>query len=440
MRLSLNYRLVTPLDHDPDKRFRSGRTDENASIAGELLLKVLYRFGDLRILHVVHFFVICDMCIDKRLGHHLADFCKLGERLSGFLHDGQKVESREQAVTGRVLVEVNDMTGLLAAEIKSLLEHALEDIPVSDLGFLDVDVFTVAHHEESEVAHDRYDDSVLFEFSLFLHVPPDDCHDLIAVYDISLFIDGQEPVRVAVEGKAACSTLRDDSFLQLFKVSRAAVLIDIRPVRIRMNRDKVCAESPDGLCIRPEGCALGAVHYEFHSGEVGRDKRHRILDVFLPHVKVVRDPSDIFAGREGDILHLRTYLGLDLVLFCIRQFEAAAVKKLDSVEFHRVVRCRDDDPRIRMMFFRKECDRRCRKNAEIDDVCADRARTGHQCVCQHIAGLAGVCSDHDERPMAVLIACKHICACFAELHCKKRRKLAVCDAAHTIRTEHSAHR
>ena len=63
--------------------------------------------------------------------------------------------------------------------------------------------------------------------------------------------------------------------------------------------------------------------------------------VFILQIKAVFDLSHPGSDRKYHVFHVVAYQRFNLILQCIGKLVALAVEELDSVKFHRIVRCRD---------------------------------------------------------------------------------------------------
>ena len=66
---------------------------------------------------------------------------------------------------------------------------------------------------KTQVAHDGAYDHIRIEPSFFLHTQGVNHHDMVAIHDISLFIDEKTAVRIAVIGNTAVRPHFDNHFL-----------------------------------------------------------------------------------------------------------------------------------------------------------------------------------------------------------------------------------
>ena len=98
------------------------------------------------------------------------------------------MQRAEQTVTGGILIQENNVSGLFSAETCTDFLHAFQYITVAYLGLLHGNAVLLSHQEESQITHYGCYDSVLFQGSLALHKVADDCHDLVTVYNLTIFV------------------------------------------------------------------------------------------------------------------------------------------------------------------------------------------------------------------------------------------------------------
>ena len=79
-------------------------------------------------------------------------------------HDAQQLNSRKQAVTGRVVIEENDMPRpCFPTEELAVFSHFFQDVAVADSSDFRLAAHFFQGFVEADVAHDRTDDGILFE-------------------------------------------------------------------------------------------------------------------------------------------------------------------------------------------------------------------------------------------------------------------------------------
>ena len=90
------------------------------------------------------------------------------------------------------------MAGLLAAQHRTRLEHALEHMSVAHCGLLDLDAAVLHGALEPEIAHHGRNHAVAGELPTRGEVGSADGLDHVAVDRVAVGVDGQQPVRIAV--------------------------------------------------------------------------------------------------------------------------------------------------------------------------------------------------------------------------------------------------
>ena len=141
------------------------------------------------------------------------------------------------------------MAGLLTAEGVAVLGHVLVDEAVADLRLLIADTGGVERLIKAEVRHDGRHDLVADELTVLGHVLPAEIHDLVAVHEISLMVDGEAAVRVTIEGEANIAALIHHIFLQTLDMRGAAVIVNVKAVRLVVNDVRIGAECVKN-CLR----------------------------------------------------------------------------------------------------------------------------------------------------------------------------------------------
>ena len=118
---------------------------------------------------------------------------------------------------------------------------------------------------QAAVAHHRGDDPVAVQLVLFLQVCGANGHNGITVHHLPLFIHGNKPVPVTVEGQPQVRLLLFHGFLQQNRVGGAAVHIYLPSVRAAAECDDLRPQFP----VQPGSCfavgAVGAVKGNFES-------------------------------------------------------------------------------------------------------------------------------------------------------------------------------
>src|SRR5438105_2637446 len=87
-----------------------------------------------------------------------AHFTPRGERAARFANRVQHLQRRDDAVAGGVLVEADEMAGVLAAELPALFAHQFQHVAVADARAAEADAEARHRLLEREVGHQRAGD------------------------------------------------------------------------------------------------------------------------------------------------------------------------------------------------------------------------------------------------------------------------------------------
>ena len=249
----------------------------------------------------------------------------------------------EDPVAGRREVAHDDVAGLFAAQREGTGSHRLEDIAVADGSLHDGDAGLFEGQDETKVAHDGGYDRVVVQAAFVTCGEGENGQYVVAVDDIALSIDRKAAIGIAVEGETGHGAMFDDGLLQVFEMSRTAVLVDVEPVGLGMNGDDVGAKGCEDFGSDPEGSAVGAVENDGQSVKSDGGGADEMLDVTGDTGTAVPDATDAGAGRAlPGFFEPIFYRAFDVVV----EFESAASEELDAVIRHRVVARRDHDAHI----------------------------------------------------------------------------------------------
>ena len=167
------------------------------------------------------------MHVDEYLRVLLHDAGKIGEGASGALEHGQQLQSRHQAVAGGVVLQEDDVTGLLAADDSTVREHALQNVAVAHGGLNHLEALLLHSDGEAQVAHDGRDDLGVGELATSGEVGTADSQDVVTVDLIALAVHEQHAVGVAVVGQTDVSMGAQHELAQGLEVRRAALNVNV---------------------------------------------------------------------------------------------------------------------------------------------------------------------------------------------------------------------
>ena len=292
--------------------------------------------------------------------------------------------------------------------------------------------------DEAQVGHDGDDRSIAVQTTLFLHVHGQQGDDLVAVDLLTLLVAGEAAVRVAVKGDAAVKAALDDSLFQIVQMGAAHTGVDVLSVRLHADKGTLCAQTGEqlpGYCCRG---TVGAVDADVQAGQVAVDGLIQVVGVILDAVGAVGHAAHIVAGGQLEARALIVDIGFNFVLHLVRQLVAGAGENFDAVEFHRVVRRRDDHAGVGVVLAHQIGHGGSGDDAQTLNVRAHAAQTGGQGSFQHITGLAGVLADEDTGLVASA-AGQHGGSAASDEHRHLTGQVCTSHAAHTVGTKILSH-
>ncbi len=127
-----------------------------------------------------------------------------------------------------------------------------------------------------------------------------------------------------------------------------------------------------------------------------------MVGVVLDAVGAAGHAAHIVAGGQLEARALIVDVDFNFVLHLVRQLVAGAGEDFDAVEFHRVVRRRDDHAGVGIVLAHQIGHGGSGQHAQTLHVRTHAAQTGGQGSFQHITGLAGVLADQDAGRWPVL--------------------------------------
>ena len=112
----------------------------------------------------------------------------------------------------------DDMAGLFTAEDITVRHHILSNVFVAYLRLLSVDADCIAGLVQAHVGHNRCDDGVAVQLSLFLHVLAAHEHNLVTVDNAAFLIHSQAAVGIAIIGEANIQAVVHNILLEILNM------------------------------------------------------------------------------------------------------------------------------------------------------------------------------------------------------------------------------
>src|SRR5690606_1011072 len=115
----------------------------------------------------------------QELRHLLETGADFRHRPVLLLQHGQQLQGRHKAITGRGEIREDDVTRLLAADIKTLGAHRLEHIAVAHLGAFEREAKAAEIALKAKIAHDGGDNATALEHFALKPALGDHRHELV---------------------------------------------------------------------------------------------------------------------------------------------------------------------------------------------------------------------------------------------------------------------
>ena len=228
-----------------------------------------------------------------------------------------------------------------------------------------------------------------------------DGHHPVAVDGVSLLVDRQAAVRVAVKGDAKIIPAVLHRGAQGLKMRRAAALVDVDAVRLVIQILHLQRETAEQIPRRGRGRAVRAVD-EHAQGLQILHGGGQVVEIILRREAAGHDLADLAVRLDGQLTLAQDQL-LDARLERVAELEALGREHLDAVVLVRIVRGGDDHARVRVQIDRQICDRRRRDDAKQDRVAAAGRQARDERAFEHVGGNARVLADDDGRLRAGIV-------------------------------------
>src|SRR3982075_1801390 len=427
----LDHDTVVALAHHPDHRLGAGRADQQPAMAVEPFFAGVNRGFDLG---VVERLAAAIAHILQDLRQRVEAMTDLRHRAAKFLHHREHLKGCDKTVAGGGVVRQNDVTGGFAAEIVAAAQHLFEYIAVADRRAHEFDALAFEEAFQSEIRHHGCYDTWLGEATVFLPALRDHREQLVAIDQVSAFIDENDAVGVAIERDANVGAHFANLAAQRLRRGGSAFLVDIESVRVDADSDNIGAQLPQRFRHHLIGRAVSAIDHHAQAVEA-EIARQRALGEFDVAVMDTVDPAgtpETGALRQTLVERL-VQQSLDLLIDIVGQFKALRAEQLDAVVFEQIMRSGNHHAEIGTHRLGQHRHRRRRHRAKQQHIHADRGKSGHHRVFDHVAGKTRILADDDA--VAMLAALKHQTSRLPDLERQLRRNQTVGTAPNPIRPE-----
>ena len=206
------------------------------------------------------------------------------------------------------------MTGLLSSEIISVFQHIFKNITIPDFCFLYMNALFFTHQTESQIRHHGDNNGVLCKFSVFFQEISANRHDLISIYQLSVFIYSKHTIRISVKCNTDICLFGNNSCTQFVHMGRTTIGINVRSIWIGMNSDQICPQIFQRLNRSIGTCAFCTVHNDLQRRQIYRNRLFLKRNILIHNIKPILNPADSRSDRKNNVFHIIPDQCLDFVL------------------------------------------------------------------------------------------------------------------------------
>ncbi|SIK81969.1 Uncharacterised protein [Mycobacteroides abscessus subsp. abscessus] len=141
-----------------------------------------------------------------------------------------KMKTGQNAVASCRIITHNHVTRLLATEVKPVSVHRFKNVAVTHRSAFQLNALLFQVQLKTQRAHHCSNQGIVFEATCILHRNSENGHNFVAVHHVALLIHCQAAIGIAVMGNTHISTVFYHGSLELFGVSRAHAVVDIRAI------------------------------------------------------------------------------------------------------------------------------------------------------------------------------------------------------------------
>jgi hypothetical protein len=276
--------------------------------------------------------------VEDQIGAHFL------QRQPVALQCSQHLQAGDDAVSGGVMIQADDVAGVFAAQCPALFVQHFQHIAVAHLGPRKGDAEACQGMLEAEIAHQGADHA-RYGFPAELRGLGDHVEDLVAVVHVTVGINHDDAVAVAVQGDAHVGAALQDSVADALGRRGADLVVDVHAVGLGAHHEELGPQLMEDLGGHHVGGAVGAVERDLHAAQIELVGEGALAELHVAPPGVV-DPPRLAELGGRFAAHGLVEAGLDLQLHRVGELGARCSEELDPVVFKRVVGRRNDDAHL----------------------------------------------------------------------------------------------
>ncbi|CAB4791080.1 unannotated protein [freshwater metagenome] len=265
------------------------------------------------------------------------------------------------------------------------------------------------------------------------HRQRQDPHDVIAVDQSSVRINGQTTIGISIVRDASVSSVLEDGGLQRLRVCRTTVVINGPAIESVRQHHNVRAKGAQRLGTNSRGGTIGAIDDNAQPIKTRWHGCDQMIDIGLGGRQIFTHPADLFAYRERSS---SIKSGLNGIFLLIGELVPTRAEELNAVIGHRVMASRQHHAQGRACLLSQQRNRRSRNNTNANDIKSRAGQTSNNCSFEEFTGRPRITTNYCVRSLA---ASQHSCRRSTQAQGKVSGQINVGKTTHTVGSKQTRH-
>ncbi len=179
--------------------------------------------------------------------------------LAAFDKARKYLQRSNSSIAGCGMVQKDHMTRLFPAHIHPVSAHFFQHIAVTHFGTYQFQMLACQIAFQTKVGHHRGDNTAACQQTILAHRCRHQRHDLVAIDNLALFIDNNQPVGIAIQRNANMRACGNHGLLQGRHMGGTNPIVDILAVGRNADGGNLCPQLPDCSWCNLIGRPIGAI-------------------------------------------------------------------------------------------------------------------------------------------------------------------------------------
>ncbi|MNQ86609.1 hypothetical protein D3C85_1018080 [compost metagenome] len=159
------------------------------------------------------------------------------------------------------------MTRLLPAEVVAAFTHLFHHVAIAYSRLQSLQARFFNPFEKANIRHHRRHNGAVVQLPLAIQRIAKNTQDEVAVDFITLLIDRDQTIRVAVKSKPDGCAMLNHLGAKLLRVGGAAIIVDVAPIRLCADGDHFRSQLAEDQRRQLIGGAMRAIKHNLHAVE-----------------------------------------------------------------------------------------------------------------------------------------------------------------------------